>query len=143
MIGMMGCGKSAAGPLLAQLLGRKFIDLDLVIVTEARQTIEQIFRDHGEDHFRLAEARQLALACRLKGKIIACGGGVVLSVDNRRTLKNQQTVFLSVSPGVLQRRLGSGKGRPLLDDSAPMRPGPPSKTDAGAPSRLLARRAAA
>src|SRR3569833_969055 len=55
LTGFMGSGKSTVGPLIAQRLGWRNIDVDDVIEAEAGRTIAQIFALHGEAAFRHLE----------------------------------------------------------------------------------------
>lgn len=76
LTGMMGCGKSTVGKLLAEALGLEFVDTDERIEAQAGKTITEIFVDEGEAGFR---ARELAVAGELaerKNLVIACGGGL-------------------------------------------------------------------
>ena len=59
LIGMMGSGKSKTGLKLAELLKYKYIDLDSLIEKLAKQTINQIFNDEGEENFRELESNCL------------------------------------------------------------------------------------
>ena len=45
--GMMGCGKSTVGPVLAQALGVPFLDLDACIEASAGRSIAEIFLEEG------------------------------------------------------------------------------------------------
>jgi shikimate kinase len=52
--------------------------------------------------------------------VVSAAGGVVLSEANRRLLSGSGTVvWLRADPAVLARRVGTGEGRPLLDDDPP------------------------
>ena len=55
LIGMPGCGKTAIGSALAALLGRRFVDLDALIVEKAGKPIPDIFAQEGEAAFRELE----------------------------------------------------------------------------------------
>ena len=82
LIGMPGCGKSTVGRMLAKRLGKKFLDLDYQITTEARMSIPQIFAERGEEGFRDMErglAQELG-ACT--GCVISTGGGIVTRREN-------------------------------------------------------------
>ena len=57
LIGMMGCGKSTVGRLLAKKLGREFVDTDQYIEEQAGRTVPEIFAREGEDGFRAWERR--------------------------------------------------------------------------------------
>ena len=52
LIGMMGCGKTTVGGLLAQQLGFTFVDTDQYIEGALGRSIPDIFAREGEDFFR-------------------------------------------------------------------------------------------
>ena len=52
LIGMMGCGKSTVGKLLAQALGFAFVDTDQYIEAALGRSIPDIFATEGEAFFR-------------------------------------------------------------------------------------------
>ena len=52
LIGMMGCGKSTVGRLLAERMRLPLIDLDEEIARAAGKTIPEIFAQEGEAGFR-------------------------------------------------------------------------------------------
>lgn len=95
LVGMPGCGKSTAGKLLSQLLGREFVDTDELIVKNEGRPIPEIFEAEGEEYFRNAEALAVSQAGKQSGKIIATGGGAVLREENKDALRqNSVVVFL-------------------------------------------------
>lgn len=77
LIGMPGSGKSTIGKLVAQKLGRTFIDADLKIEETVGCSIPTIFAQHGEDVFRKYETDVLKELCKQSGLVIATGGGCV------------------------------------------------------------------
>ncbi len=100
LIGMMGCGKSTVGTMLAQQLQRKLVDTDALIVEREGRSINEIFAAEGEDYFRtleLAVSRELGEAENL---VIACGGGLPLQKECITALKKNGIVFwLCRNPG--------------------------------------------
>ncbi|MBM6887566.1 shikimate kinase, partial [Pseudoflavonifractor phocaeensis] len=52
LIGMMGCGKTTVGGLLAQQLGFTFVDTDQYIETTLGRSIPDLFAREGEAFFR-------------------------------------------------------------------------------------------
>jgi shikimate kinase len=116
LIGFMGTGKTAVGRLLADKLGKEFIEMDALIEKKAGKTIPAIFRDDGEIRFRELEIEAVAALEGKKNAVIACGGGVVLNTINVLRLKKECIVVcLTASPEVILKRTSDDKGsRPLL-----------------------------
>jgi len=95
LIGMPGAGKSAIGQLVAERLGRPFVDADKAIEQVAGRTVPEIFGAEGEVGFRKRETEMLAELCRRFGLVIATGGGCVTRSENHPYLrKNSVIVFL-------------------------------------------------
>jgi shikimate kinase len=116
LIGMMGCGKSTVGRLLAAQLDREVIDLDARLVSRHGMAIPDMFSMHGEAWFRDAEAALLGETLRAgSAQIISVGGGAVIRPENRDALRaNATVVWLRATADTLVARTGSGFGRPML-----------------------------
>ena len=113
LTGMPSSGKSSVGRLLAEKLGKNFIDLDDVIEERFGKKIPQIFSEEGEAGFREKETFCAKEIGKERGAVIACGGGTVLREENVRALKQNGCMVL------LERdiRLLSTEGRPLSKDA--------------------------
>ena len=113
LIGMMGCGKTTVGGLLAKKLGFTFVDTDQYIEAALGRTIPDIFAREGEDYFR---ARELDAARELTGRrdqVISCGGGLPTRGEAIAALKAGGTViFLRRDPGEIYDNVSMGE-RPL------------------------------
>ena len=121
LIGLMGAGKSTAGRLLAQTMGREFYDSDDEIVKRTGASIPTIFEIEGEAGFREREQRMIAELCAKKSVILGTGGGAILREANRDALKNTGwVVYLSTSPERLINRTRYDKNRPLLQTANPL-----------------------
>ena len=121
LIGLMGAGKSTAGRLLAQTMGREFYDSDDEIVKRTGASIPTIFEIEGEAGFREREQRMIAELCPKKSVILGTGGGAILREANREALKNTGwVVYLSTSPERLINRTRYDKNRPLLQTADPL-----------------------
>ena len=94
LIGMPGCGKSTIGALLADKLSRKLVDADEEIFRLAGKSIPAIFAEDGEAVFRDWETKALSQLGKQSALVIATGGGVVESAENRRLLRESGVVAL-------------------------------------------------
>jgi len=116
LIGFMGSGKSTIGRLLAQKLNYDFVDTDALVEAKTKQQIKDIFEKRGEPAFRQIEAQVVAEVAKAEGKVIACGGGVILNSKNIQALqKNGLIVYLKAEPEVLYGRVKGSEIRPLLN----------------------------
>lgn len=93
LIGMPGCGKSTVGSLLAQRLGRVFVDADAQIPELAEKSIPEIFAQDGEETFRKWETQVLSEFGKQSGLIIATGGGCVTQERNYNLLHQNGQIF--------------------------------------------------
>src|SRR6266536_2738405 len=119
MIGFMGAGKTSAGRLVARSLGREFVDTDSLVERAARAEIAGIFRREGEEGFRRREIGAIDFAISTPGRVVAVGGGAVLSAENRTALKQAGfLVYLRATPETLAARLAGVTDRPLLANTS-------------------------
>lgn len=117
LTGFMGTGKTTVGKLLAERSGRAFVDSDELIAQRAGKPIPAIFADEGEAAFRQMEkalCRELAARAD-HGLVIATGGGMLVDAENRALLEESGLVICLNAPAeVIEARIGSDSGRPLL-----------------------------
>ena len=117
LIGPMGAGKTTLGRKLAKLLDRKFIDTDR-LVSASHGPITKIFETQGEERFRALETKALKKALMTPG-VIATGGGVVVTAENRDLLTGIPTIFLDTNSDWVLARINLDK-RPLLKSDPEM-----------------------
>jgi shikimate kinase len=114
LIGPMGSGKTTLGKKLAREMEVPFSDTDKLVARD-HGAIVDIFAKFGEPHFRTLETSALIKALETGG-VIATGGGIVLSEENRRLLAGYRTVFLDTSSEHVLGKINLSK-RPLLKDN--------------------------
>ena len=126
LIGFMGCGKTTIGRLLARRIGWHFVDLDRDIEKVHGASVQEIFAQHGEPHFRSLEHQALKLRVneveRGKPSVVALGGGTFVSPDNYALLENNGvTVWLDAPFELIRRRVAADGSRPLATDPVKFR----------------------
>ena len=97
------------GKLLAQRLGKTFVDADEYLINTYGTDIPAIFATEGEAGFRGKETAILTELGKRAGLVIATGGGCVTQTRNFPLLHQNGTIFW------LQRDLDKlpSEGRPL------------------------------
>jgi len=117
LTGFMTSGKSTIAPILANVLGFNFFDLDLEIEREEKSTVIEIFEQKGEKYFRELEALTLKNIATKGNVVVALGGGTITNEDNFNFLKNSgRIIYLKIPPEILYKRLKNKINRPLFRD---------------------------
>ena len=98
LVGMPSSGKSTVGKIIAEKMGREFIDTDEIIVKNYGANIPEIFKDHGETHFRALECDAVKEAAAHSSAVIATGGGAVLNSQNIALLKENGRLYFLDRP---------------------------------------------
>lgn len=120
LVGMMGAGKSTVGRRLAARLDRRFVDADRVLEARCGVSIATIFEVEGEAGFRRRESAVLRDLVAQPRIVLATGGGVVLSDENRGLLHSSGwVIYLKVAVPELWHRLRRDRSRPLLQTTNP------------------------
>lgn len=114
LIGMPGSGKSTIGKHIAEMTGKRFVDMDDEIVKRAGMSIPDIFSKFGEKHFRDLESETAFDLGKERGLVIATGGGAVLRPENTDALRQNGLMVHLLRP------VSSlpTNGRPLSKDKA-------------------------
>ena len=116
LVGMPATGKSTVGRLLSKLLGCPFFDSDNEIESRCGAAVSWIFDVEGEAGFREREHQVLSDLTKIKGVVLATGGGAVLRSENRDLLRTRGTVvWLDSSDKRIRARTAKDTRRPLLE----------------------------
>jgi len=119
LTGYMGTGKTTVGRIVAQKLGREFVDMDALIEEREGQSVRELFERHGEEYFRARESQTCAELGKRVNLVIATGGGALLHPKNRAAFANAQIICLDASPDAILARLRDSLDRPLLASPSP------------------------
>lgn len=117
LVGMPGSGKTTIGRLLADELGKPFVDMDDEIEKRSGKTIPSIFEEYGEKRFREIERQTTLELSATQSQVIATGGGCPMNDENVIALR-QNGIFVWVKRDV--ENLAT-QGRPLSKDMAALR----------------------
>lgn len=111
----MGTGKTTIGRLLADRLGRRFIDMDNKIEAHFGKPISRVFAEDGEPTFRAYEASLCQQLAQEQGLVISTGGGALVNPANRETFATTGTLIcLTASVDAILDRVERNTDRPLL-----------------------------
>ena len=116
LVGFMGSGKTLVGQALARRLGWAFRDFDQEVRFRVGLPIPEIFRQHGEAHFREMERVVGAELLKEEQVVLATGGGWPADIGRVDALPpGTFTVWLKVTPEeAIRRAREEGPTRPLL-----------------------------
>ena len=89
----------------AELLKYKYIDLDSLIEKLAKKSINQIFKDEGEDNFRELEANCLKETIKIPSLVISTGGGIVTKSENWGILRQGIIAWIDLDKDIAIERL--------------------------------------
>jgi len=113
--GFMGTGKSVVAKELARKLKMEFIDMDRIIEERQGTSIADIFAGYGKKYFREQENKLVKELSKEENKVIATGGGTLLSSDNARMLGQAgEIVCLYADSQTIYNRVKRKNNRPLL-----------------------------
>ena len=110
LIGMPSAGKSTVGRIVAQRLGRRFVDTDEEIERLTERSACDIIKDEGEAIFRQMEREVIEMLAKESSLVIATGGGAALSPRNVYALTLNGKIYFIDRP---LDKLTPTKSRPL------------------------------
>lgn len=93
LIGPMGAGKSTIGRTLAKELKLEFYDSDEVIEERSGADIAWIYDVEGEEGYRRREQKVIEELTQKTNIVLATGGGVIMTPENRNALAGRGTVI--------------------------------------------------
>ena len=154
LVGMPTVGKSTVGRLVADRLGRPFVDTDELAARRIGMPVAEFIARRGVEAYRAAETEAVAEAARMPNAVIATGGGAVLDPLSRWTLWHHGTVaWLDLGVAALVERLrrdptprptlqpyGAETVRATLAERAPMYRAADLRLDAAADRETVAAR---
>ena len=91
---MMGVGKSTIAKNLAKKLSYTFIDIDKVIEKYEGTSINIIFKNKGENYFRMIEKKITIKELSKVNSVLALGGGAFLNKNIRKESQGNIGEFL-------------------------------------------------
>lgn len=116
----MGSGKTAVAKEIAESTDLKYIEMDELIEKKEARSINDIFKDSGEDYFRKVEKEALKEISLADNQVVSCGGGVVIDEANVNLMKDSGVLIcLQARPDVIYKRVKNNKDRPLLNVENP------------------------
>lgn len=120
LIGMMGCGKSHIGRLLAQALNLPFHDSDKIVEENQGVSIADIFQSRGEEAFREAEYQAIKGTLNQEPCVLSTGGGAMTFPKTLSLLQGAGVlVWIKSDLDVILSRIKNDDARPLLQTENP------------------------
>ncbi len=120
LIGIMECGKSHIGKILAQKYNKQYYDSDSVIEKNQALSIATIFEQHGEEYFREAEFQAISDILKPDDVVLSVGGGAVTLPKTLALMKEKGVLIWRKSDiDVVCTRLKDDNTRPLLQTEDP------------------------
>ena len=118
LVGFMGCGKTEIGKKISKKLNLEFIDTDFEIENKYSNSLNNLFKEKGEEFFRNEETELIKEIKKFNNKIIATGGGLPCYNKNLNLIEESGVmIYLRYSVNTLFNRLVKNSNkRPLIKD---------------------------
>lgn len=114
LIGMPGAGKSTVGVILAKVLGKNFIDSDMLIQEQEGMLLKDIICKEGLDGYIDIE-NQVNKDISTENTVIATGGSVVYCTEAMEHFRETaRVVYIKLSYNTIRKRLGNIKQRGVV-----------------------------
>ena len=129
LIGFKHTGKSVVGQLLADQVGRDFVDLDEVVedlnceIGGKKLSRREIVQTHGLPRFRELEKMSLqkVMSEATEPCVLSVGGGTPLAEVNRGLICDHEVVLVTAPRGIVfERIMVSGKPAFFSEDEEPV-----------------------
>ncbi len=116
LVGFMGASKTTVADYLGHMLEMEQVDTDAMIVNWMGMSINDMFKNYGEEYFRNLESNTLLALRERKQLIVSCGGGITLRPENVETMRSRGVVvWLTATPETVYDRVHLSNDRPLLN----------------------------
>jgi shikimate kinase len=121
-VGLPGAGKTTTGRAVAKALNWPFIDFDTEIEHREHASVQSIFAEKGEAHFRSLEQELSRELARCRGTVMSAGGGWITNPESVALLRPvARIIYLRVAPERAMSRLANARvPRPLLQVAEPL-----------------------
>ena len=120
LVGIMGCGKTHVGRMLAKELDLLFIDSDREIEKDQGKAISDIFDLDGEESFRDLETQKIVDIMEQGACVISTGGGAFANESSRKAILDTSiSIWLDSDIETLFERVSKNDKRPLLKTNNP------------------------
>lgn len=118
LLGLMGAGKTSVGLQLARLMGRPFVDSDLLVELDRGRSPVDLEVDEGTSALHAAELDALRRVLGRRDPVVVAAAASVIDAAPADELAGAWVVWLDGPPEVLAARLAEDHPRPNLGEDA-------------------------